>query len=32
MSETLVTDALKRSPPGLHGGREFWGLAWAALE
>jgi hypothetical protein len=27
-----VTDALRRSPPGLHGGREFWGLAWAALE
>jgi hypothetical protein len=23
---------LRRSPPGLHGGREFWGLAWAALE
>jgi len=32
MSETPVTDALRRSPPGLHGGREFWGLAWAALE
>ncbi len=29
---TPVTDALRRSPPGLHGGREFWGLAWAALE
>ena len=27
-----MTDALRRSPPGLHGGREFWGLAWAALE
>jgi Methyltransferase domain len=29
---TPVTDALRRAPPGLHGGREFWGLAWAALE
>jgi hypothetical protein len=29
---TPVTDALRRSPPGLHGGRDFWGLAWAALE
>jgi hypothetical protein len=29
---TPVTDALRRSPPGLHGGREFWGLAWEALE
>ena len=32
MSDTPVTDALRRSPPGLHGGREFWGLAWEALE
>ena len=32
MSGTPVTDGLRRSPPGLHGGREFWGLAWAALE
>jgi hypothetical protein len=32
VSVTPVTDALRRSPPGLHGGREFWGLAWAALE
>ncbi|MGH3111815.1 MAG: class I SAM-dependent methyltransferase, partial [Gaiellaceae bacterium] len=32
MSETPVTDGLRRSPPGLHGGHEFWGLAWAALE
>ena len=32
MTETPVTDALRHSPPGLHGGREFWGLAWAALE
>lgn len=31
MSETPVTDALRSAPPGLHGGREFWGLAWAAL-
>ena len=29
---TPVTDSLRSSPPGLHGGREFWGLAWAALE
>jgi hypothetical protein len=29
---TPVTDSLRRSPPGLHGGREFWGLAWSALE
>jgi Methyltransferase domain len=32
VSATPVTDALRRSPPGLHGGREFWGLAWEALE
>ena len=32
MTGTPVTDALRRSPPGLHGGREFWGLAWEALE
>jgi hypothetical protein len=32
MSVSPVTDALRRSPPGLHGGREFWGLAWEALE
>jgi hypothetical protein len=32
MSATPVTDALRRSPPGLHGGHEFWGLAWPALE
>jgi Methyltransferase domain len=32
VSDTPVTDALRRSPPGLHGGREFWGLAWEALE
>jgi Methyltransferase domain len=32
VSDTPVTDVLRRSPPGLHGGREFWGLAWEALE
>jgi Methyltransferase domain len=32
VSDTPVTDSLRRSPPGLHGGREFWGLAWEALE
>jgi hypothetical protein len=32
VSETPITDALRRSPPGLHGGREFWGLAWGALK
>jgi hypothetical protein len=32
VTHTPVTDALRRSPPGLHGGREFWGLAWEALE
>src|SRR5262245_1761722 len=26
-----VTDSLRSAPPGLHGGDEFWGLAWAAL-
>lgn len=28
---TPVTDALRSAPPGLHGGGEYWGLAWAAL-
>jgi len=28
---TPVTDSLRRAPPGLHSGREFWGLAWEAL-
>jgi Methyltransferase domain len=32
MSDAPVTDTLRRSPPGLHGGREFRGLAWEALE
>jgi Methyltransferase domain len=32
VTTTPVTDSLRRAPPGLHGGREFWGLAWAALE
>jgi len=31
MTSTPITDSLRRSPPGLHGGREFWGLAWEAL-
>ena len=28
---TPLTDALRADPPGLHGGGEHWGLAWAAL-
>jgi hypothetical protein len=32
MTDTPLTDSLRGAPPGLHGGREFWGLAWAALE
>ena len=28
---TPLTDALRSAPPGLHGGGEYWGLAWAAL-
>lgn len=31
MIATPVTDSLRRSPPGLHGGGEYWGLAWDAL-
>jgi Methyltransferase domain len=31
-STTPVTTALRRSPPALHGEREFWGIAWEALE
>jgi hypothetical protein len=27
-----VTDRIRRDPPGLHGGGEYWGLAWTALE
>ena len=27
-----LTESLKRSPPSLHGERQFWGLAWEALE
>lgn len=26
-----VTDSIRSAPPALHGGREFWGLAWSAL-
>jgi hypothetical protein len=28
---TPLTDSLRSAPPGLHGGGEYWGLAWAAL-
>ena len=27
-----LTESLRRTPPGLHGREEFWGLAWEALE
>jgi predicted O-methyltransferase YrrM len=27
-----LTDDLRAAPPGLHGGSEFWGIAWEALE
>ena len=27
-----LTESLKRSPPSLHGEKQFWGLAWEALE
>jgi Methyltransferase domain len=27
-----LTESLRRTPPSLHGGEEFWGLAWEALE
>jgi hypothetical protein len=30
-SPTPVTDALQRTPVGLHAGGEHWGLAWAAV-
>ena len=26
-----LTDDLRAAPPGLHGGSEFWGIAWEAL-
>jgi len=26
-----LTERLRRDPPGLHGGGEYWGLAWSAL-
>jgi hypothetical protein len=28
---TPLTDSLRASPPGLHAGGEYWGLAWSAL-
>jgi hypothetical protein len=28
---TPLTDALRTTPPGLHGAGEYWGLAWSAL-
>jgi hypothetical protein len=28
---TSLTESLRRAPPALHGGDEFWGLAWEAL-
>ena len=28
---TPVTDSIRSAPPALHGGREYWGLAWSAL-
>ena len=31
MTDTPLTDRLRATPPGLHGGGEYWGLAWAAL-
>jgi precorrin-6B methylase 2 len=27
-----LTESLRRTPPSLHGGDEFWGLAWEALD
>jgi hypothetical protein len=27
-----LTESLRSAPPSLHGEREFWGLAWEALE
>ena len=26
-----MTDSIRSAPPALHGGQEFWGLAWSAL-
>lgn len=31
VASTPLTDALRSAPPGLHGGGEYWGLAWDAL-
>ncbi len=31
MSANPLTDELRAAPPGLHGGGEYWGLAWDAL-
>jgi hypothetical protein len=28
---TPITDSLRAQPPPLHGGEEYWGLAWSAL-
>ncbi len=28
---TPITDSIRATPPPLHGGEEYWGLAWAAL-
>jgi hypothetical protein len=28
---TPITDSLRTEPPALHGGKEYWGLAWSAL-
>lgn len=28
---TPVTDSIRSAPPPLHGGAEYWGLAWSAL-
>lgn len=31
MGANPLTDELRSAPPGLHGGGEYWGLAWDAL-
>jgi hypothetical protein len=31
VSSTPLTDELRSAPPDLHGGGEYWGLAWDAL-
>jgi hypothetical protein len=28
---TPITDSIRATPPPLHGGAEYWGLAWSAL-